>query len=386
MADRYDALVVGGGPAGALSALQLARRGWRTLLVERGSRHRVKACGHCLSPRAERLLERLGLLDDVAAIDAGPLLRVRIHSTAGSTPLELSAVAGRGFGRITERSALDQMLIDRAARAGVEIAQPASARIDSVDADGVTVRVDDATPRLVRAALVVGADGVASSLARATGLSDPRRAGRKYGFSFDVAAAGAQQCGIEPQTIEMFVVEHGYLGVIDRQCEAATQLHAGGLVSSDGPVRSPVPFVRSVAERFDVLRAAGLADLGEGAVRRLAACGPMPAGARRVAGNRVVLVGDAAAYAEPFTGEGMAWAIESATVLDAVLAETAPGRWASADADRYARSWARRVARRHRFARLIAAALERRWTAAVMLRPGPLRTAMAHVVARRLVA
>jgi len=64
----FDALVIGGGPAGSSTARGLARLGWRTALVEHGSRHRPKACGDCLNVRGVRLLQRAGLLDDVRAL------------------------------------------------------------------------------------------------------------------------------------------------------------------------------------------------------------------------------------------------------------------------------------------------------------------------------
>jgi flavin-dependent dehydrogenase len=78
-----------------------------------------------------------------------------------------------------------------------------------------------------------------------------------------------------------------------------------------------------------------------------------------IAHGQTALVGDAAGYVEPFTGEGMSWAIQCADVLAGVLADVAPGTWAGALARRYIRAWKHQVGRRQRVCRLLACALAR---------------------------
>ncbi|MHC4220168.1 MAG: NAD(P)/FAD-dependent oxidoreductase, partial [Planctomycetota bacterium] len=266
MPPLLDAIVIGAGPAGSCTALLLARLGWRAALIERGSRHRAKACGDCLNQRAERLLRKAGLLDEVRGLAAGRTRRLRVH-VEGRPPLRaaLPFSDGADRGLLVERPRFDQMLVDRAADAGAWIVQPASARVGPPGRGFSTVDVDDGRSQSrLRCRLVVGADGLRSSVARAHGLAR-RNGGRKMGFALDVRCPGAGV--IRTDAIEMFVVAGGYLGVVN---QGGGALHVAGLIAArSASPRSPRAFVESVAERFDVLRAAGLNRLDN------TRCGPL---------------------------------------------------------------------------------------------------------------
>lgn len=359
MQPTHDAIIIGGGPGGAVAALGLARMGWKCLLLERGERGRIKTCGHCLNPRVLPVLSRLGLLDDVQRLARGRTSRLRVHLPPGdvlSCRWADGASAGRGL--LLERHRFDQLLLDRAALAGAEIRQPASARIVRRDERGVTVEVREADGVAeVRSGLVVGADGLRSKVAAAAGLpGSRRRSGRKYGFSFDVQVPAASR--IEPGAIEMFVTEAGYLGVVR---QGSRTLHLAGLVapsSGRGP-RDPLRFTERVARRFRVLRDLSLDRLERLEVTPVVAAGPMPSCPRRVANRWAVLVGDAAGYVEPFTGEGMSCAIDGADALAESLEGVRPGQWSGAAARRYHRAWSRRIGRRQRLCAAVAWTLQR---------------------------
>ena len=350
--DDFDALVIGGGPAGSCTARALARLGWRTALIERGSRYRPKACGDCLNARGVRLLQRAGLLDDVRALAVGSTRQVRVH-VAGRPPVTAPLPAGdAGVGLLVPRDRFDQLLVDRAAEAGVRVFQPVSARVVELTPSGavVALRGRGAVSR-ARCRLLVGADGLRSAIADASGLGRRRTAGGKFGFAIDVDEPA--RGGVAAGTIEMFVVRGGYLGVVTR---SDRRMHVAGLVSGGG---NPVEFIESVARRFDVLRRSGLHRLRRRSVNRMLGAGPIPCRPRGVAGVRVALVGDAAGYVEPFSGEGISCALESAEVLADTLARETPGDWTPATARAYQGQWTRRIGRRQHLDRLLARALER---------------------------
>jgi flavin-dependent dehydrogenase len=368
-------VVIGGGPAGSSAARSLARHGWRTVLIERGPRHRPKACGTCLNPRAAELLRRAGLLDDVRNLAVGATHRLRVH-LVGRPPLAavLPHCDEAGGGLLVPRDGLDQLLIDRAAEAGVQVVQPAVARIVELTSHRAVIELRDGSSTThLRPRLVVGADGLRSAVAEAAGLARPGRAGRKFGFSFQVTtpAAGA----VDPDTIEMFLVSGGYLGVV---AHGGKTLHVAGLVAARGNAPSnPLDFVEWVANRFDLTKRAGLHRLRRSGCSRLLGAGPIPCRPHPVADERVVLVGDAAGYTEPFSGEGISWALECAEILADSVAEHSPGHWTACTVRRYRRLWKRRVGRRQHLGRLLAGALER---------PGLTRALLDAVTRHRAIA
>ncbi|MCE9529535.1 MAG: NAD(P)/FAD-dependent oxidoreductase [Planctomycetes bacterium] len=136
MSDRsFDALIVGGGPAGATATLLLARAGWNVCLLERKTFPRKKVCGEYLSATNGPLLEKLGIAKEFDE-QAGPAV-TRVALFAGKRIIDspLPSLAG-GWGRALSRERLDTLLVERAQQAGAAIWQPWSAtalrRVDSL--------------------------------------------------------------------------------------------------------------------------------------------------------------------------------------------------------------------------------------------------------------
>jgi 2-polyprenyl-6-methoxyphenol hydroxylase-like FAD-dependent oxidoreductase len=382
--ERRQAVVIGGGPSGALSALALARRGWDALLVERGGRGRGKTCGHCLNPRSASALASFGLLDEVRAIAVGRTERLRVHLENGRR-IEAAMGGREGSSRagwLVERRGLDALLQDAAEASGVEIVRGESARLVCAG-DGAREAVVSigrgSSARRVRAALVVGADGLRSAVAARAGLSrGAGRVGKKFGFSLD--AAWRDGHGASEGVVEMFVARGAYVGVVR---QAGGVAHAAGLVGVawEGE-RGPREVMAAFRTRFALFGSVVGEEMGE-----VEACGPMPCHAREVARGRVALVGDAAGYHEPFTGEGMAWAMESARALDEAAVGCLPGVWDARAGAAYARAWRRAVGRRQRACRGVAWLLERPGLLALFGARGDGRSsAPASALVRRVVA
>lgn len=374
--DRLDAVVIGGGPAGAVSATLLARRGWRTLLVDRGPRGRPTCCGRCLNPRIGPLLDRLGLRDAVESATIGRSRSVRVHMARGRT-LDLPFRSARGW--LTPRARLDAALLDEAERAGATVLHGVRATVEpdrAHESRPWRVRLrDDRGADSIRAALLVGADGLGSAVARASGLAGSSRAGRAYGFCFTVGDGFADRF-TKRGAVEMFVSGAGYLGVGLSDDGSG---HAAALVRSRrGDERcSPTEFLESLAVDHPLL--GGVADR----IEEMRAAGPMPWRPARVSAAGVALVGDAAGYVEPFTGEGMAWAIESASLLADSVAESR--RFGVREARRYARAWSAAMRSSHRRCRAVAWALRRPALVARMSRVAGVESALARGVVARVI-
>jgi len=356
-----EAIVVGGGPAGALVAWGLARRGWRVTLVDRRRRGEGKCCGHCLHPRGVELLGRLGLAGTLGdrPVTVGTELWIRRATAAAPRRI----FAGRlGGGAVVPREEFDAALRDRAIGAGATWIE-GSATLVAADG-GFEVRVCGEDPPR-RPALVIGADGLGSGVARVAGLAPPT-AGRRYGFSLSLPAAP----GGDDPTVLMMLSEEGYLGSVG---DASGSLHLAALVRREavpaGTPADPAAIVERFRRRFPRL-SERLVDFDPRRVR-IHATGPLPWRPKAVTGRGpfapVALVGDAAGYVAPLTGEGMAWAIESATLLLEAIGEDG---WSPAAATRYAAAWRRRIGAAHRRCAAVAALADRTGALAALGRAG----------------
>jgi flavin-dependent dehydrogenase len=315
--DDAEAIVVGGGPAGSTLAALLAERGHRVLLLDKTAFPRHKACSDYVNPEGTRLLGALGLAGEIAALGAHAVAAMQVHAPAGAAFLAdfHAAEAGRRATGLTRRK-LDALLLERAVAAGVEVRQHSHVREVRVERGrvvGVAATVDGVREDL-RAPLVVGADGRASIVSRALGLDIENRLLRRTGLVAHYRGArGLDAWG------EMHVHAHGYAGLAPLE-EGLTNV----AFVSDAAAVATKP--GSLADYFE----AGLAQMpavaeklaGAERVGPIRGVGPMAHRTRRAAGSGYLLVGDAAGFLDPFTGDGVAEALRGA-LLAAPIASAA---------------------------------------------------------------
>lgn len=326
----WDVVVVGAGIAGAVSAFRLARRGCRVLLVEKATWPRDKPCGGCLNGATLQGFRDIGLPD----VALGGAAYQRLHLACGARQAELPLPAGRAV----SRRRLDALLVAHAVDQGAHFLSATRASLEPPSGDGrervvrgrrsvwlsgegeqarVTVRVT--------AKLVVASDGLGSRLLRHVAPGDlhvDAAARIGLGTTVDEAPAGYQAgaihmaCGA-PGYVGLVRVENGVLN-IGAALDPRWVRQQGG----------PGPAVAALLAQTRLPALGTLRDCVWQGTPRLTRW------RTRLGGERVLVVGDAAGYVEPFTGEGMGWALASAAALEPLALEAVTawhdgivGRW-----------------------------------------------------------
>ena len=291
-------LVIGGGPAGAACALHLRTRGVAVDLVEKSSFPRRKACGCCLGGTGLKALQTLAVAESVQ--DQSVELR-RWIGFVGGREVDLRLPTGVAV----SREVLDVELLASAAAAGVRILQPMRAKL--VEQDAAAVRVE-----LAVLGQTLGASGtreerydyvvVAGGLA-AEGLNGflpwMETPHGPFGVSVAATAGDAVAAGV----VYMCCGDDGYAGLVRL---------ANGAVAVAGALRRGATAADcKPLERVKRLLPDRLRDqIQFSAQDRVLVTPPMTR--QRVPGvGRVLAIGDTAGYVEPFTGEGMTWALTS---------------------------------------------------------------------------
>jgi flavin-dependent dehydrogenase len=125
----YDAIVIGGGPAGATAALMLARGGWSVAVVEKKTFPRRKVCGEFISATSQPVLDALGIGEAFRAAAGPDVRRVGLYANDAvlTAAMPQPPATGAKWGRALSRERLDVLLLDAAARAGATLWQPWSA-------------------------------------------------------------------------------------------------------------------------------------------------------------------------------------------------------------------------------------------------------------------
>ena len=325
--DRYDALVVGGGPAGASAAYWLAIAGHRVLVVEKKRFPREKTCGDGLTPRAVRQLADMGVEDRLE-----PHLRYDgLRSMAHGVTLELPWPEHPDFpsyGYVVRRRDLDALVADRAAEAGAELWTGAEA-VEPLVEDGLVagaVLRHDGVTEPVRARYLVVADGSTSRFGWALGTARDRT------YPLGMALRGYFE---SPHHDEPWIESH--LDLRDRQ---GNHLPGYGWIFpvGDGTVNVGVGLLSTFSGWKDVNTSTLMDAFVATAPKRWGispetSCGA-PTGGKLPTGGSVkpnigptwLTVGDAAGSVNPFNGEGISVAYETGRMAaDAVSIALATG-------------------------------------------------------------
>jgi flavin-dependent dehydrogenase len=336
--ERVDVAIVGGGPAGAVLAARLAAAGLAVTVFERSAAWHWRAGGVFASPAAVAALDRAGLDGATLAAVARPIPAMRVETPAGvafrlTYGTETGGRPAVGF----DRSRLDPGLLDLAIAVGADVRL--GWRVTEVDpaARRLTVSDPDGGLRQIRASVVVGADGPHSVVARAAGVARrawlPARIGLTYHLADPDPAA--------VRDARMRVLRDGYVGIAP---VAGGRVNIGivlggswrGALARDG--------ARAVAAAIVAATPPTDGDPATwrhgGPLDTVAGAWPLGHRVTRRAGPGWLLVGDAAGFLDPFTGEGLHRALISTELAAAAIVSHARG-WSGAMAA-YERAMQRR--------------------------------------------
>ncbi len=299
----WDAIVIGAGVAGASAGILLARAGLRVLLIDAKAFPREKVCGGCLNRRAQMSLQRIGVLDRLIECGAVPItelhLRLPHDQVTWAMPKMLSI----------RRSTLDAFLVRVAIEEGADFLPETFGALVSdpsaTDSGYRHVQLANRNEKLtVTARCVIVADGLTRSSLR---NDESWNASISTDSRIGVQTIAPQSAfgDWESRRLWMVAGKHGYVGIsaVDGgRIDIAAAINPRILNRNCGP--------REAVEQ--ILNECNVPNFKLDDRELWRATPALTRRSLRTSGRRVFLLGDAIGYVEPFTGEGMSWALASA--------------------------------------------------------------------------
>lgn len=324
MVQRRDAevIVVGAGPAGAATAWALAKAGVDVLVLDRARFPRDKICAEYLSPQASRILSDMGVLEEIERSGPAHLAGMRVRAPNGVVADgEFAANHGfRGFrdkGLAIRRTILDEIVLRGARKAGARVEEGVRVtdivRNGSARADGVAT-IGDEGARQLRSRYVIGADGLRSVIGRRLELV---KTSRIWPRRIALVAHYRNVKGVTDMG-EMHVDYDGYFGIVDvgdgKMNVAVVIPMSRAKQIGDDKTAFLEQWIASrphLAERF----------VGAARITPVRATGPFATASSRAWAPGAALVGDAADFFDPFTGEGIYAALRGGELLAPYIRE-----------------------------------------------------------------
>jgi menaquinone-9 beta-reductase len=317
MAETAEVAIVGGGPAGAVLAARTAALGHEVVLFERDPHWRWRAGGVFTSPAAVTALRSAGLDARILADVTRPIPAMRVETPRGTTfRLTYGAEAGGDSAVGFDRSRLDPALLELARAAGADVRLGRT--VTSVDPESgrLEVRAHDGAVGTIHARCVVGADGGRSVVARAARVQAATRLPARIGLTYHLGDP-------HPATrrdARMRLLDDGYVGYAP---VAGGRVNVGIVLGRSWTARLADRGARAVAD--DIVSGVpstvddDVAWAGGPPIDAIAGAWPLSHRVTRRAGGRWLLVGDAAGFLDPFTGEGLYRGLVSAELAAAAI-------------------------------------------------------------------
>jgi flavin-dependent dehydrogenase len=340
-------VILGAGVAGAAAAILASKQGLKTLLVDAKSFPREKVCGGCLNLRSQASLDRLGVLQPIAAAGAVRIesMQLKVLTTQAQWPVPAMLSV--------RRSTLDAILVDRAIACGSQfidrtvgslsastVESGASTRSVRLQSNGDTV--------VVASKSVLVASGLTRSSLRQEDHGDwPANVANDSRIGVQCLIPESQAVPFADGCLHMLVGHQGYVGIC--KTDGGLLDVAAAIDPSSIPARGGI---RQVVQ--GIFAECGFGEIELPEKEQWLATPSLTRCSTRVSDHRVFLIGDAIGYVEPFTGEGMSWALASAESVMPLIAEIAALGWRDDMGARW-NDWAHRQRiHKHRTCRWIA--------------------------------
>ena len=314
--EKFDAAIVGAGPAGCAAAISLARKGYRVALIDKEKFPREKLCGDFINPINWPILRNLGVENQVLSFEHEKVTGFRITACSGEqAQARLPAQnCGREFGLGLSRRRFDLALVQKAEQEGAVVLQRCKIKSLERALHGWNLLLDYSPgDGEIRAPVLLAADGRNSWVAHRLGLTSAAETqGRSVGFQIHLDAPDTVRGNID---IHLF--PGGYAGLV---ALGGNSLNLCLAVDKHRlPRERQVEFLsESLLPQNPYLRELLLSSRRVGEAR---ATYPVYFKPRRCVADRLLFVGDAARVNEPVSGEGIYFAMKSALLAADTIAE-----------------------------------------------------------------
>jgi flavin-dependent dehydrogenase len=307
----WDCVVIGAGPSGALAARQIASGNKQVLLIDKSVFPRSKVCGCCFNGLAQLALSQAGLSNLLTDNNAVPLSKLALFD--GNRRVTLVLPTGSSL----SRKRFDMALINAAIERGAQFLSATTATVLSLEGlPKLQIRSQDVT-NIIQSKIVIVADGLAGrSLDLIADFRPTLELNSRFGAGIVLNEAPEL---LHPGQIYMACGTGGYVGMVrleDGSLDVAAAFDRQFVRDSNGPAMAAA----RVLENCQLLLPQGLTE------SRWIGTDSLTRSRSQVSAHRLFVIGDASGYAEPFTGEGIAWALWSGLAV-ADLAVSGINSW-----------------------------------------------------------
>jgi flavin-dependent dehydrogenase len=311
---KFDAVIIGGGPAGSTAALSLARQGWSVALVEKAEFPRRKVCGEFMSATSMAVIDSIGL-GTAWREKAGPEVR-RVALFSGETIVDapMPAVGSGGFGRALGRDVLDTLMINKARDEGTTIFQPAKALAIETHGEFHAVRIAvEGEEQTLIAPVLIAAHGSWEQGTLSTQLGKINNPRDLLGFK-----AHFRNARLPSDLMPLLFFPGGYGGIVWAD---EGRLSLSCCIRRDALAQARQVYNTSSAsealQQHIMASCAGVRTVIGNAEREgpWLAAGPIRPGIRRGCANDIFRVGNLAGESHPIIAEGISMAIQSGWLL-----------------------------------------------------------------------